>query len=78
MFSRTYSHQQKKELINALLNLTEVKFGSIFDDAIYLSLKKEKKFYVARMGLVENFYSDASLRKDKNERVIKEKIKRMI
>lgn len=78
MFTRGYSHNRKREIINSLLNLTEVKYGSVFDDEVYLSLKKARMFYGARMFLVEAIYSDDSLRKEKSEEVIKEKIKRMI
>ena len=78
MFTRSYSHNKKRQLINGLLNLTEVKFGSIFDDEMYLSLKKDKMFYRARMFLVENVYNNPDLRKEESEEMIKEKIKRMI
>jgi hypothetical protein len=78
MFTLNYSHNRKRELINNLLNLTEVKYGSIFDDNFYLSLKKDKSFYRARMFLVEKLYSDESMRNEIYEDVIKEKIKRII
>ena len=78
MFSRVYSQEKKKRIINALLNLSEVKFGLIFNDPMYLSLKDEKLFYAARMGLVEKIYSDSSLRTDESELEIKEKIKKLI
>lgn len=78
MFSRSYPHDQKKELINALLNLTEVKYGELFTDPMYKSLKDEKVFYRARMGLVERVYSDSSLRTSKSESDIKTKIKSLI
>lgn len=78
MFSRAYSKEKKKELMNALINLTEVKYGSAFDDEMYLFLKKQKGFYNVRMSAVEKFYSDDSLRQEKSEAKIREKIKRMI
>ena len=78
MFSRSYPHDRKKELINALLNLTEVKYGELFTDSMYNSLKSEKVFYRVRMGLAEKVYSDPSLRISKSEGEIKAKIKSLI
>jgi hypothetical protein len=78
MFTRSYSRNKKRQLINGLLNLSEVKFGSIFDDEMYLALKKDKVFYRARMFLVENVYNNPDLRKEESEELIKEKIQRMI
>lgn len=78
MFSKAYPHEEKKELINALLNLTEVKYGKVFNDPMYRSLKSEKVFYRTRMGLVERVYSDPSLRTSKSETEIRSKIKTMI
>lgn len=78
MFSRSYQHEQKRDIINALINLTEIKYGVLFTDPMYLSLKKEKMFYAARMGVVEKVYNDPSLRTGKSEVAIKEKIKRLI
>lgn len=75
MFSRSYSHEQKKEIINSLLNLTEVKYGPVFSDGMYLSLKKEKMFYAGRMAVVEKVYSDPSSRTETSEAVLKSKIK---
>jgi len=74
MFSRAYPHEQKKEIINSLLNLTEVKYGPVFTDEMYLSLKREKMFYAGRMGIVEKVYSDPSLRTESSEKVLKMKI----
>ena len=51
---------------------------SLFDDKFYLSLKRDKMFYRARMFLVEAVYSDGKLRKEKSEEVVKEKIKRLL
>ena len=45
---------------------------------MYLSLRKDKMVYRARMFLVENVYSDTILRKDESEEAIKKSIKRMI
>jgi hypothetical protein len=78
LFTRNYSHNKKREVINSLLNLTEIKYGSVFDDKFYLSLKRDKMFYRARMFLVEAVYSDGKLRKEKSEEVVKEKIKRLL
>lgn len=78
MLTGKYSHNRKRELINNLLNLTEIKYGSVFDDNFYLSLKRDRLFYGARMFLVESIYSDDRLRKEKSEEVVKAKIKRMI
>ena len=78
LFTRNYSHNKKREVINSLLNLTEIKYGSVFDDKFYLSLKRDKMFYRARMFLIEAVYSDGKLRKEKSEEVVKEKIKRLL
>ena len=78
MFSRTYQHDRKKAIINALINLTEVKYGEPFNDEIYLSLKRSKLFYNARMSIVEKVYSDESLRRDGSEQVIRDKIKKLV
>ena len=75
MFSRSPSHEQKKIIINSLLNLTEVKYGPVFTDEMYLSLKKEKMFYAGRMGIIEKVYSDSSLRTESSETVLKTRIK---
>ena len=68
-------HDHKKVIINTLLNLTEVKFGPVFSDEMYLSLKKEKMFYAGRMGIVEKVYSDPSLRTESSESVLRARIK---
>lgn len=78
MFSKAYDPEQKNELINSLLNLTEIKYGNVFTDPMYLSLKKEKLFYRARMGIVEKAYSNPNMRTGKSEEVVREKIKRLV
>lgn len=78
MFSSAYEKEQKNDLINALLNLTEIKYGYVFTDPMYLSLKKEKMFYRARMGVVEKVYSDPKARYSKSEEEVRAKIKRLI
>lgn len=78
MTSSGYSYLEKKKIINAIINLIEVKYGDVFEDEIYKSFNKKRKFIRGKKYFLEKCYSDVCLRKDSEEEVIKEKIKSMI
>lgn len=71
-------HDKKIALINALLNLIEVKYGDWQNNEWYKMQKEKSLFYCMRMNNIEKNYSKDYLRTDKDEEIIKEKIKKMI
>ena len=71
MFSREYSFEEKNEIINLFLRLTEVKYGNIFLDSFYRMLKNEKPFYRMRMDIVENLIYDSSFQVYSSENDLK-------
>lgn len=67
---------KKKEIINLLVNLTELKYGDVFSDPAYQSLKDRKLFYKARMDFVEQIYNGVnSLSVEEVKTKLKEKLR---
>lgn len=77
MFSNFYSKEEKRTIINLLINLTEIKYGDVFSDPFYNFLKENNLFYRFRMDMIEHLYSE-SLENCKSEDDVKMKIKKMV
>ena len=70
-------YQEKRELINLILNLIEVKYGNWQDNPWYIKQKEDSLFYNLRMSFVEKC-ADGFDRDLKDEEEIKKKIKKFL
>ncbi len=77
MFSKNYTQKQKKEIISALVHLTELKYGSPFHNEMYQKFLKLRNFYNFRMQIVQKIYLETK-EKEMKEEEIKEKIRRLM
>lgn len=78
MFSSKYSIEEKQEIINLILRLTEVKYGDVFSDPFYQILKKEKLFYRFRMDIVENLIYDSRFQSYSSENDLKVRLRKKL
>lgn len=78
MFSTHYTNEEKKIIINYLIRLTTMKYGEVFSDEYYQTLKANKLFYKTRMDYVEKFYYNSTNNTCDSEEKIKSEIKRLV
>lgn len=78
MLSSRYTQEEKRKIINYLINLTTIKYGEIFSDEYYKFMKLKKIFYRTRMEYIEKYYYDGSSQTSLTEEELKEEIKRLI
>lgn len=78
MLSPHYTKEEKRKIINSLINLTTIKYGEIFSDEYYKFMKSKKLFYKTRMEYIESHYYDEMLQTNLTEEELKEEIKQLI
>lgn len=75
LFSLKLSSNDRKLLINKLLNLIEIKYGDWQTSNAYVRQKQIDRFYRLRMEYIEKNIADEKLRQSDDEDETKEKIK---
>ena len=74
----TMSLKRKKELINLLSKLIEIKYGFWQENEKYIDFKNNSNFYKMRMKCIEELFIDDKLIKIEDENEIKAKIRSIV